>query len=125
VSKVRGIRGATTVESNEKEEIIEATRELLEAICRENAFARDDIASAFFTVTPDLTATFPAEAARKYLEWTTVPMLCATEIPVTGSLPTCIRILIHVNTDKEQDEIQHVYLRRALALRPDWSERRA
>lgn len=118
---VRGIRGATTVEVDEKEAIITATEELLEEICRQNDFAPDDVASAFFTLTTDLAATFPAEAARKR-GWTGVPMLCATEIPVPGSLPKCIRVMIHVNTSKRQDEFTHVYLRRAVALRPDWSE---
>jgi chorismate mutase len=120
---VRGIRGATTVEVNEKEAIIAATEELLSEICRQNDFHPEDIASVFFTVTSELNATFPAEAARAR-GWTLVPMLCATEIPVPGSLPMCIRVLIHVNTTKRQDEIRHVYLRRATALRPDWSEQK-
>jgi len=120
----RGIRGATTAEADDKETIITATEELLEAICRENDFSPEDIASVFFTVTQDLRATFPAEAARKR-GWTSVPMLCATEIPVPGSLPRCIRVLIHVNTTKRQDEIAHVYLRGAVVLRPDWSGKRA
>ncbi|MFZ5828086.1 MAG: chorismate mutase [Bacillota bacterium] len=117
---VRGIRGATTVEVNDKEEIISATEELLEEVVQQNQLDPTDIASVFFTVTRELNATFPAEAARKR-GWTMVPMLCATEIPVPGSLAMCIRILIHVNTTKRQDEIRHVYLRRAVALRPDWS----
>jgi chorismate mutase len=121
---VRGIRGATTVEADDKEAIIAATEELLEAICRCNEFAPEDVASAFFTLTSDLHATFPAEAARKR-GWTMVPMLCATEIPVPGSLPRCIRVLIHLNTTKRPDEMRHVYLRRAVALRPDWSEGKA
>lgn len=121
---VRGIRGATTVEADEKEAIITATEELLEEIVRHNNLDPQDIASAFFTVTKELSATFPAEAARKR-GWTMVPMLCATEIPVPGSLPMCIRLLIHVNTTKRQDEIRHVYLRRAVALRPDWSGQQA
>jgi chorismate mutase len=123
VTVVRGIRGATTVEADDKELIIAATEELLEAMCRENEFVPEDIASALFTVSCDLRSTFPAEAARKR-GWTLVPMLCATEIPVPGSLPMCIRVMIHVNTTKRQDEIRHVYLRRAVALRPDWSEGR-
>ncbi|HYF91155.1 MAG TPA: chorismate mutase [Symbiobacteriaceae bacterium] len=118
---VQGIRGATTVEVDEKEEIIAATEELLEEICRQNDFSPEDVASAFFTLTSDLCATFPAEAARKR-GWTTVPMLCATEIPVPGAMPKCIRVLIHVNTTKRQGEMCHVYLRRAVKLRPDWSE---
>lgn len=120
---VRGIRGATTAEVDDKETIITATEELLEQICQENDFLPEDIASVIFTVTQDLRATFPAEAARKR-GWTSVPMLCATEIPVPGSLPRCIRVLIHVNTTKRQDEIAHVYLRGAVVLRPDWSGKR-
>lgn len=121
---VRAIRGATTVERNDKEEILSATEELLEEIVRRNELNPDDIASALFTVTADLNAVFPTEAARR-IGWTMVPMLCATEIPVPGSLPGCVRVMIHVNTTKRQDEIRHVYLRRAVALRPDWSESKA
>jgi chorismate mutase len=121
VNAVRGIRGAITVEANQKEAIITATEEMLEEICRLNQFDPEEITSAFFTVTGELTATFPAEAARKR-GWTMVPMLCATEIPVPGSVPMCIRVMIHLNTTKRADEIRHVYLRRAVALRPDWSE---
>lgn len=117
---IRGIRGATTVERNDGEEIIRATEELLEEMARQNEISPDDIASVFFTVTSELNATFPAEAARKR-GWHLVPMLCATEIPVPGSLPMCIRVLIHVNTDRPPEAIRHVYLRRAVALRPDWS----
>lgn len=117
---VRGIRGATTVEVNDAEAIIQATEELLEEIARQNDFRPEEIASAIFTVTQELNATFPAEAARKR-GWNMVPMLCATEIPVPGSLPMCIRVLIHVNTEREQAEMRHVYLRRAVVLRPDWS----
>jgi chorismate mutase len=124
VNAVRGIRGATTVEVNQKEAIITATEEMLEEICRLNAFDPEEITGAFFTVTGELTATFPAEAARKR-GWTMVPMLCAIEIPVAGSLPMCIRVMIHLNTTKRADEMRHVYLRRAVALRPDWSEPKA
>jgi chorismate mutase len=121
---VRGIRGATTVEADDKEAIITATEELLEAICQQNQFDPEEVASAFFTVTGELNTTFPAEAARKR-GWTMVPMLCATEIPVPGSLPMCVRVLIHLNTPKRGDQMNHVYLRRAVALRPDWSESKA
>lgn len=117
---VRGLRGATTVEVDEKEAIILATEELLEAMVQQNQFTPDEVASAFFTVSPDLHTAFPAEAARKR-GWNLVPMMCATEIPVPGSLPHCIRVLVHLNTTKRPDEIHHVYLRRAVALRPDWS----
>jgi len=121
---VRGIRGAITVEADDKETIISATEELLDEICLQNKFSPEDIASALFTVTKELVTTFPAEAARKR-GWLTVPMLCANEIPVPGSLPMCIRVLIHVNTTLRQDQITHVYLRRAVVLRPDWSGRKA
>jgi chorismate mutase len=115
----RGIRGATTVAENEAEMILQATRELLEAIVKENASMKpEDIGSAIFTVTEDLTATFPAQAARQ-MGWNMVPMMCAREIPVPGSLPKAIRVLVHWNTDTPQGEIKHVYLRDAVKLRPD------
>ncbi len=115
----RGIRGATTVDADQPDPILEATRELLEAILSANAGMRpEDIASAFFTVTEDLCATFPAQAARQ-MGWSQVPMMCAREIPVPGSLPRVIRVMVHWNTDKTQDEIVHIYLREAVRLRPD------
>lgn len=116
---VRGIRGATSIPANTKEEILSATRELLQALLAENnELSKEDIASAFFTTTQDITAEFPPVAART-LGWNAVPMLCSHEIPVPGSLPLCIRVLIHWNTDKAQNEIKHIYLREAKKLRPD------
>ena len=116
---VRGIRGANSVEADEPELILAATRELLEEICRANEITDfNDICSAIFTTTSDLTSTFPAEAARA-MGMGLVPLLCATEIPVPGSMPRCIRILLHINTDKPQDAIKHVYLGEAKKLRPD------
>ena len=115
----RGIRGATTVSADEPDLILEATRELLEAILEENdSMKPDDVGSALFTVTEDLASTFPAQAARQ-MGWGLVPMLCAREIPVPNSLPHVIRVLVHWNTDKPQKEIIHVYLREAVKLRPD------
>ena len=115
----RGIRGAITVAEDEAETILQATRELLEAIVKENASMRpEDIGSAIFTVTEDLTATFPAQAARQ-MGWSMVPMMCAREIPVPGSLPKAIRVLVHWNTETPQSQIKHVYLRDAVKLRPD------
>ena len=113
----RGIRGATTVESDSADAILAATRELLTRIVEANGLAVKDVASAFFTVTSDLTAAFPAQAARG-LGWQHVALLDAQEIPVPDSLPRCIRVLIHWNTDKPQAEIRHVYLRGAASLRP-------
>ncbi|TAM75848.1 chorismate mutase [bacterium] len=116
----RGIRGAVTVEHDDPVEILAATTRLLQAITRENQLLPEDVCSAIFTVTPDLRSTFPAEAARK-LGWEKVPLLCSTEIPVAGSLPRCIRVLLHWNTERAQHAIRHVYLDGAVALRPDIS----
>ena len=116
---VRGIRGATITLADSREAILEATRELLQEMLRANAASDfDDIASILFTTTPDLTAAFPAEAARE-LGMSTVPLLCASEIDVPGRLARCIRVLIHLNTEKPAREIVHVYLREAKSLRPD------
>jgi chorismate mutase len=117
----RGIRGATTVETNSAADIRAATRELLVRLVEINGVAVEDVASALFTVTSDLTAAFPAQAARE-LGWQHVALLDAQEIPVPGSLPRCVRALVHWNTSKAQAEIHHVYLRGAAVLRPDWTE---
>ena len=115
----RGIRGATTIPSDSKENVLDATRELLDAIIASNPDLKpDDIASVFFTVTDDIVSAYPALAARK-MGWVRVPMMCAREIPVLGSLPLCIRVLIHWNTQKSQDQIKHMYIRDAAQLRPD------
>jgi chorismate mutase len=116
---IRGIRGATTVSGDEPDLILQATRELLEAVLQANAgMDPKEVASIVFTVTEDLVSTFPAQAARQ-MGWQLVPMLCAREIPVLGSLPRVIRVLVHWNTDLEQSQITHVYLREAVKLRPD------
>ncbi|MBI5760430.1 MAG: chorismate mutase [Planctomycetales bacterium] len=116
---VRGIRGATSVDTDTRAAILAATRELLQEIIRVNTLdCFEDIASIFFTTTPDLVATFPAEAARE-LGMNQVPLLCASEIAVNGRMPQCIRVLLHVNTERPQCEIVHVYLREAKKLRPD------
>ena len=116
---IRGIRGAITVSSDEPELILEATRELLEAILDANESMKpEDVGSALFTVTEDLMSTFPAEAARQ-MGWGLVPMICARKIPAPNSLPRVIRILVHWNTEMPQSEITHVYLRDAVKLRPD------
>ena len=112
----RGIRGATTVEANDREEILRATRELLQKLVAANGFALDDVASAYFTTTPDLNAEFPAVAARQ-LGWTDVALLCGHEMNVPGSLQRVIRVLLHVNTEKSTQEIVHVYLGEAVGLR--------
>lgn len=116
----RGIRGATTVESNDSEVIVQATRELLEAIVDANDIHREDIASAIFSTSPDLTADYPAKAARD-MGWGHAALFCCQEIAVPNSLSQCIRVLIHWNTGKSQEEIVHVYLNGAKKLRPDIS----
>ncbi len=116
---VRGIRGATSVPEDRPDLILAATRELLEELIAANQITDfEDIVSAIFTTTPDLTSTFPAEAARA-IGMKQVPLLCASEIAVPKSLPKCIRVLLHVNTTKRQGEIQHIYLHEAKKLRPD------
>ncbi len=115
---VRGVRGATTVDRNQKEEILERTRELLIHMVEANGIRIEDIASAWLTTTPDVYAEFPAVAARQ-LGWTLVPLMQSHEMSVPGMLPRCIRVLLHWNTDKAQSEIRHIYLREAARLRPD------
>lgn len=117
----RGIRGATTIDENQREEILSATRQLLALLIRRNQIEPKDVVSAFFTTTPDIDAEFPALAARQ-LGWLDVPLLCGHEMTVPGGLPLCIRVLIHWNTDKSQQEIHHIYVRDAERLRPDLSK---
>jgi len=106
------------VEANDREEILSATRQLLALMIRRNEIDPQDIASAIFTTTTDVDAEFPALAARQ-LNWLDVPLMCSHEMMVPGGLPRCIRVLIHWNTDKTQNEIQHIYIRDAERLRPD------
>ena len=116
---IRGIRGATTVSADSPDLILQATRELLEEILAENESMRpEDVGSALFTVTDDLASTFPAQAARQ-MGWGLVPMMCAREIPVPGSMRRVIRVLVHWNTDVPQNGITHIYLKDAVKLRPD------
>jgi len=119
---VRGIRGAITADNDQPEAILQATRELLEAILEANPdLLPEDIASVFFTVTQDLHSVYPAQAARE-MGWEAVPLMCAQEIPVPNGLPFCIRVLIHWNTSLASQAIHHVYLRQAASLRPDLAE---
>ena len=114
----RGVRGATTIEHDSRDEILSATRQLLALMIRRNGIDSADVASVIFTVTRDVTAEFPAVAARQ-LGWIDVPLLCGYEVSVPGSLSHCIRVLVHWNTTKSQQEIEHTYMREATALRPD------
>ena len=117
MTRVLGIRGATTAQSDTREEILDATEELLRELSAANEFDPDDLAAAIFTVTRDLTAAFPAEVARVRLQWSDGAYLSATEIPVPDAPERCIRVLLLVNTDRARGEINHVYLRGAAGLR--------
>ena len=114
----RGVRGATTADENSKDAILAATRQLLALMIRINGIEPEHVASAIFSLTRDLDAEFPALAARQ-LGWLDVPLLCTYEVDVPGSLRRCVRVLIHWNTDKPQNEIRHIYVKDAERLRPD------
>ena len=116
---IRGIRGATTIQADTKEEIKSATVELLSEIIKQNKINIEDISSAIFTVTKDIKADFPAKYARLELGFKYVPMMDYMEADINGALERCIRVLITVNTDKKQNEIKHIYLREAKKLRQD------
>jgi len=117
---IRGVRGATTVEHNSSKAIISATQELLGAMIDANGIAEEDVASILFTATPGLDAAYPAAAARE-LGWTRTALMGFQEAHVIDGLQQCVRVLIHWNTEKPMDEIQHVFLRDAVQLRPDLS----
>jgi chorismate mutase len=116
----RGVRGATTVENNNSDEILKATRELLALMIRQNDIQAEDVCSAIFSTTTDLDAEFPALAARQ-LGWIDVALMCVHELDVPGSLRKCIRVLLHWNTDMPPSDITHVYIKNAAGLRPDRS----
>ena len=122
MQKCRGVRGATTIEQNTQDQILSATQTLLTTMLTQNQIDSQDIASILFTTTADITAAYPAKAARE-LGMQLVPLLCFQEMQVEGSLPFCIRILIHWNTSQPQDQIQHIYLNQAQQLRPDLSQK--
>lgn len=114
----RGVRGATVAKANTKEAIIETTREMLLRMVEANGIQPEDIASAFFSTTRDLNAEFPAIAARQ-IGWTDAALMCMHEMDVPNSLPMCVRVLVHWNTDKRANEIKHIYMNGAEKLRPD------
>ena len=116
MTKVRAIRGATTSDNNTKEDIVEATREMLVSLVEANDLRKEDVISAFFTTTKDLNTQFPAVAARK-IGWTEVALMCSHEMFVPDAQEKCIRVMVHVNTDKSPQEINNVYLKDAVNLR--------
>ena len=115
---VRAVRGAVQVAANDRSEVLAGTAELVTEVMNRNEFSTDDVISVIFTATPDLTAEFPALAARK-LGFQEVPLLCASEISVPGAMPRVVRLMMHIETGKRRSELQHVYLRGAAALRLD------
>src|SRR5438874_12828398 len=115
---LRGLRGATTAAANTGPAILDATAELLRGLQQANGFQHEDVESAIFTSSPDLTAEYPARAAR-LLGWSDVPLLCPAEVAVPDGVPRCIRVLLHFYTAKPQRELKHMYLREAAKLRPD------
>jgi len=119
MSKIlRGLRGATTASANTRDAILDATEELIRALQDANGFEPEDVESAIFTSSPDLTAEYPARAARR-LGWDNVPLLGASEVAVPDGVPRCVRLLLHLYTTKAPGELKHMYLRDAAKLRPD------
>src|SRR5882672_6855808 len=119
MSKIlRGLRGATTAPANTRDAILDATEELIRALQEANGFKPEDVESAIFTSSPDLTAEYPARAARR-LGWDTVPLLGASEVAVPDGVQRCIRLLLHLYTSRAPGELKHMYLRGAATLRPD------
>jgi len=115
------VRGATTARANDAVAITDATLELLRVLRDRNAIKSEDIGYIWFTVTPDLDAAFPADAARVGMGWTDVPLICGREIPVRGALGLCIRVLIAWNTNLAQRDVKHAFMRGARVLRPAWA----
>jgi chorismate mutase len=115
---VRGLRGATTVDADTVPQVTERSQELMLEIMARNGLVEDDIISVLFTATADVTSAFPATAIRE-IGFGAVPLLCAAEIAVPGSMPHCIRVLLHVSTPRPRDEMHHVYLHGAQVLRDD------
>ena len=115
---VRAVRGATQVDQDDRDQVLDATTELLQAVLAKNGLQADDLISVIFTATPDICSEFPAYAARQ-MGITDVPLLCASEIDVPGAMPRVLRLLAHVETERSRSEVRHVYLRGAAALRTD------
>jgi len=116
---IRGVRGAITVGADQPEEILRETSRLVLEMAKENGIEPDDVASVIISTTTDIASAFPAKAVRTLENWTYVPVMCTHEMDVPGSLPLCIRVMMHVNTSLAQKEIQHIYLNDAVKLRPD------
>jgi chorismate mutase len=120
----RGVRGAITVKENNEEVIFQATDRLFKKIIQDNQIEPEQVASVFISVTDDITEAFPAKVLRSMEGWSYVPVMCMKEITVRSALDKCIRVMMHINTSKSQQEINHVYLEDAVTLRPDLAEKK-
>lgn len=120
---IRGIRGATTIVVDSPEEVYNGTQELVKEMVKQNSIAADAVASVVISTTPDISSSFPAKAVRTLEGWNYVPVMCTHEMNVEGSLPLCIRIMMHVNTSISQRDVHHIYLHEARTLRPDLVEK--
>lgn len=118
---IRGVRGAITVSADQAEEVLKETKRLVLEMAKENKIEPDDVASVIISTTTDISSAFPAKAVRTIDNWNYVPVMCTHEMDVPGSMPLCIRVMMHVNTELEQKNIYHVYLNEATKLRPDLS----
>jgi len=118
---IRGVRGAITIKENNEQEIFQATDRLVQKMIQVNDIEPEQVASVFISVTDDITEAFPAKVLRSLEGWGFVPVMCMKEITVSSALKSCIRVMMHINTTKSQQEINHVYLEEAVSLRPDLS----
>ena len=116
---MRGIRGAITVSADHPDEILKETKKLVLEMAKENDVEPDQVASVIISTTTDISSAFPAKAVRTIDDWTYVPVMCTHEMDVPGSMPLCIRVMLHANTAKSQQEINHIYMNDAVKLRPD------
>lgn len=119
--RIRAIRGATTVPEDDREKVVSSTAQLLTEMMNRNSVGKEDLVSIMFTSTPDLVSEFPAAAARR-IGISDVPLLCASEINVKGAIPRCIRVMMHLYTDRDYGQLRHVYLGEARQLRTDLLE---
>ncbi|PSL41973.1 chorismate mutase [Planomicrobium soli] len=116
---IRGVRGAITVTKDHPDEILQETKKLVLEMIKANNIDPEEVASVIISTTPDVSSAFPAKAVRTLENWTYVPVMCTHEMNVPGSLPLCIRVMMHVNTEQSQKDIQHIFMNEAVKLRPD------
>lgn len=116
---IRGVRGATTTDCDNEKDVLLSTENLLREMILHNDILAEDVASVFISATSDIRSVFPAKALRRIEEWKYVPVMCMQELDLPDALPNCIRVMIHLNTSTPQKDIQHIYMKNAVSLRPD------